>query len=68
MVSVFVIALLIIALASDALTTHLPFNPRDYPKKVASCPAINRAENTQVDIELRTSVSLFLAIAGTDSE
>ncbi|KAN0124485.1 alpha/beta-hydrolase [Russula decolorans] len=46
------VAILIISLASDVLTTHLPFNPRGYPKKVVSCPAINRAENTRVDIEL----------------
>jgi hypothetical protein len=59
MVSVLVAALLFISLASDALTTHLPFNPREYPKKVVSCPAINRAKNTPVDIELRTSVSFF---------
>jgi hypothetical protein len=51
-----VVAFLIISLASDAASTaHLPFNPREYPKKVVSCPAINRAENTRVDIELRTS-------------
>jgi hypothetical protein len=49
-----VVASLIISLASDASTAHLPFNPREYPKKVVSCPAINRAENTRVDIELRT--------------
>ncbi len=48
---------LIISLASDASTVHLPFNPREYPKKVVSCPAIDRSENreTRVDIELRMS-------------
>ncbi|KAH9999509.1 alpha/beta-hydrolase [Russula vinacea] len=34
------------------VAAHQPFNPREYPKKVVSCPAINRAENTQVDIQL----------------
>jgi hypothetical protein len=55
-----VAALLIISLAPDVLTAHLPFNPREYPKKVASCPAINRAENTRVDIELCTPLSLLI--------
>lgn len=57
-----VLAILIISLASSGVsTTHLPFNPREYPKKVVSCPAVNRAENTHVDIELRTyESSLFL--------
>ena len=49
------VAFFIISLTSDAKTAHLPFDPRGYPKKVVSCPAINRAENTHVDIELRTS-------------
>jgi hypothetical protein len=49
-------ALLTVSLSTDAsATTHLPFKPREYPKKIASCPAINRAENTEVDIELRKS-------------
>ncbi len=54
------VALLIISLAPDALTAHLPFHPRKYPKKVASCPAINRAENTRVDIELCTPLLLLI--------
>ena len=45
---------------SDVVATHQPFNPREYPKKVVSCPAINRAENIQVDIQLRMNTSLFL--------
>jgi len=45
-------AFLIVSLATDASTAHLPFNPLEYPKKVVSCPAINRAENTRVDIAL----------------
>lgn len=56
------VAFLIVSLASDASTAQLPFNPRGYPKKVASCPAINRAENTHVDIELRTSRFLFVPV------
>jgi hypothetical protein len=48
------IALLFISVAS----THVPFDPRDYPKKVVTCPAINRAKNSQVDIDLR--MNLFL--------
>ena len=46
-------ALITVSLSTDA---HLPFNPADYPKKIASCPAINRVENTGVDIELRKSI------------
>lgn len=56
MVSVAVIstvALFIISIASDSLAANLPFNPRDYPKKIVTCPAINRVQNTQVDIDLR---------------
>lgn len=47
---------------SDVVAAHQPFNPREYPKKVVSCPAINRAENTPVDIQLRTNTSLFLLL------
>lgn len=28
------------------------FNPREYPKQVATCKAVNRAEGKDVDIEL----------------
>ena len=56
------VAVLIISLGSDALAAHLPFNPREYPKNVVSCPAINHAENTGVDIELRTGSSLFVLL------
>jgi hypothetical protein len=54
------VLLAILSLASDAVAAHSPFNPREYAKKVVSCPAINRAENAKVDIELRTHFSLFL--------
>jgi hypothetical protein len=63
MVSMLVFTVLFVSLASTALTTRLPFNPREYPKNVVSCPAVNRAENTKVDIELRTSAFLFFAFA-----
>jgi soluble epoxide hydrolase/lipid-phosphate phosphatase len=46
------VLLAILSLASDAVAAHSPFNPREYAKKVVSCPAINRAENAKVDIEL----------------
>ncbi|KAI9512737.1 alpha/beta-hydrolase [Russula earlei] len=50
---VLAVALSIISLASDSLTSaDLPFDPRKYPKKVATCPAINRAHNTHVVIDL----------------
>jgi len=49
-----VVAFFVVSIASDTSRAHLPFNPREYPKKVVSCPAINRAENTRVGIELRT--------------
>jgi len=55
MVSVAVLfraALFIISVASGGLAVNLPFNPRDYPKKIVTCPAINRAQDTQVDIDL----------------
>ena len=48
-------ALITVFLSTDAAATRLPFNPRKYPKKIASCPAVNRVENTGVDIELRES-------------
>ena len=50
-----------ISLSSVALAAHLPFNPREYPKKIVSCPAINRAENTAVDIELRKGTFSWLS-------
>lgn len=56
MVSVAVLstlALFIISIASDGLALNLPFNPRDFPKKVVTCPAPNRAQNITVDIDLR---------------
>ncbi|KAI0301879.1 alpha/beta-hydrolase [Multifurca ochricompacta] len=45
----------IISIGSDSLAAGLPFNPREYPKKVVTCAALNRAENKQVDIDLRMS-------------
>ncbi|KAH9963261.1 alpha/beta-hydrolase [Russula dissimulans] len=33
-------------------TAEASFNPRAYPNKVVTCPAINRAENTSVNIDL----------------
>jgi hypothetical protein len=48
------VALFIVSVASGGSAAQLPFHPRDYPKKVASCPAVNRAQNAQVDIDLRT--------------
>jgi len=50
------VALFIISIASDGLAANLPFNPRDYPKKIVTCPAINRAQDTQVDIDLRMNL------------
>jgi hypothetical protein len=47
------VVFVIISIASDGLAVN--FNPRAYTKKVATCPAVNRAENTQVDINLSTS-------------
>jgi hypothetical protein len=52
-------ALFIISVTSDGLAANLPFNPRDYPKKIVTCPAINRAQNTQVDIDLRMNLLCF---------
>ncbi|KAI0303058.1 alpha/beta-hydrolase [Russula brevipes] len=49
------VALFIVSVASGGSAAQPPFNtfnPRDYPKKVASCPAVNRAQNAQVDIDL----------------
>jgi len=46
------VAFLLISIASDALAADLPFNPREYSKKIVTCPAINRAQKTQVDINL----------------
>ena len=46
-------ACLFLSAVSNSFAIKAPFNPRDYPKSVATCPAINRAENKQVDIVLR---------------
>jgi len=68
MISVVALVFFTISLASDASTAHLPFNPRDYLKKVVSCPATNRAENTLVDIELRTSRIYFFSLGGSNPD
>lgn len=47
----------IISQSSGGLAANLPFNPRDYPKKIVTCPAINRAQDTQVDIDLRMNLT-----------
>jgi hypothetical protein len=54
------VAFLLISIASDALAADLPFNPREYSKKIVTCPAINRAQNTQVDINLRTGFPYWI--------
>lgn len=45
-------SLFLISVASNGFATKAPFNPRGYPKNVVTCPAINRAENKRVDIDL----------------
>jgi len=55
------VALFIISIASDGLAVNLPFNPRDYPKKIVTCPAINRAQDTQVDIDLRINLPCLIS-------
>ena len=50
------VAFLIISVASEGLAVK--FNPRGYPKRVVTCPAVNRAENRQVNIDLSTSYLL----------
>ncbi|KAF8271703.1 alpha/beta-hydrolase [Lactarius quietus] len=45
-------AFLLLSCASNGFATKAPFKPRDYPKSVVKCPAINRAKNQQVDIDL----------------
>ena len=54
------VAFLLISIAPDALAADLPFNPREYSKKIVTCPAINRAQNTQVDINLRTGFPYWI--------
>jgi len=39
----------------NGFATKTPFNPREHLMNVVTCPAINRAENKQVDIDLRKS-------------
>jgi hypothetical protein len=52
-------AIFISHVASGNLAENLPFDPRDYPKKIVTCPAINRAQDTQVDIDLRMNLLCF---------
>ena len=48
-------ACLVLSSALNGFATKTLFNPRNYPKSAVTCPAINRAENKQVDIVLRMS-------------
>jgi len=51
------VAFSFVSVASAYASANAQFNPRDYPKKIVTCPAINRAQDTQVDIDLRTIYS-----------
>ncbi|KAI0254201.1 alpha/beta-hydrolase [Lactifluus subvellereus] len=44
------VAFLIISTVLEGLAVR--FDPRGYPKKVATCPAVNRAEDSQINIDL----------------
>jgi soluble epoxide hydrolase / lipid-phosphate phosphatase len=60
------VAFFIISIASDGLAVK--FDPRGYTKKVVTCPAVNRAENRQVNIDLGTSfLGLLLQYMEEDS-
>jgi len=48
--------------ASDHQAGDSPFNPRAYLQKVVTCPALNRAENKTVNIDLRTSLPLLASV------
>jgi hypothetical protein len=55
------IAFSFVSVASANASANAQFNPRAYLKKIVTCPAINRAQDTQVDIDLRTPSLLGIA-------
>jgi hypothetical protein len=48
------VAFSFVSVASAYASANAQFNPRDYPKKIVTCTTINRAQDTRVEIDLRT--------------